>query len=66
MAPSLHNVKDNWSRDKLINYLRNPSSYMSSDRFKEYQQQYPGVIMPSFGNIEVKELGKVAEYLLGL
>jgi len=66
MAPSLHNVKDNWSRDKLINYLRNPSSYMSADRFKEYQQQYPGVIMPSFGNIEVKELGKIAEYLLKL
>ncbi len=66
MAPSLHNVKNNWSRDKLINYLRNPSSYMDADRFKEFKSQYPGVIMPSFGNIEVKELGKVAEYLLKL
>ena len=66
MGPSLHAVKDNWSRDKLINYLRNPSSYMDSDRFKDYQTKYPGVIMPSFNNIQVKELGKVAEYLLGL
>ncbi len=66
MGPSLHAVKDNWSRDKLINYLRNPSSYMDADRFKEFQKQYPGVNMPSFGNIQVKELGKVAEYLLGL
>ena len=66
MGPSLHSVKENWSRDKLINYLRNPSSFMSADRFKEYQKQYPGVIMPSFGNIEVKELGKISEYLMGL
>ena len=66
MGPSLHNVKDNWTRDNLINYLRNPSSYMDSDRFKEFKRQYPGVIMPSFNNIQVKDLGKVAEYLLGL
>ena len=66
MGPSLHDVKDNWTRDKLINYLRNPSSYMDSDRFKEFQQQYPGINMPSFNNIQVKDLGKVAEYLLGL
>ena len=34
MGPSLYALKENWSRDKLINYLRNPSSYMDSDRFK--------------------------------
>ncbi len=65
-GPSLHNVRDNWSRDKLINYLRNPESYMDSDRFKIFKQKYPEQIMPSFNNIQVKELGKIAEYLLGL
>lgn len=64
MAPNLHNIKQNWSRDKLINYLRNPSSYMDSDRFKNFKAQYPGIIMPSFSNINVQDLGRIADYLL--
>ncbi|MFZ0453943.1 MAG: cytochrome c [Ignavibacteriaceae bacterium] len=64
MGPNLKNISQYWSRDKLINYLRNPSSFMSSARFKEYQEQFPNTIMPSFGNIDVKELGKIADYLL--
>ena len=63
-GPNLNNLSQYWSRDKLINYLRNPSSYMSSARFKEYQEQFPNTIMPSFGNIDVKELGKISDYLL--
>ena len=63
-GPNLKNISQYWSRDKLINYLRNPSSFMSSARFKEYQEQFPNTIMPSFGNIDVKELGKIADYLL--
>ena len=63
-GPNLDNLSQYWSRDKLINYLRNPSSYMSSVRFREYQEQFPNTIMPSFSNIDVKELGKIADYLL--
>ena len=63
-APSLIDIKGNWSKDKLINYLRNPESFMDSDRFQVYRQKYPGKIMPSFNNISVQELGKIAEYLL--
>jgi hypothetical protein len=37
---------------------------MSSDRFKEYEKKYPNMVMPSFNNINVQELGKIAEYLL--
>jgi len=37
---------------------------MDADRFKEYQQQYPNMVMPSFNNINVQELGKISEYLL--
>ena len=66
MAPDLHNVKDYWSRDKLINFLRNPSSYMSSDRFQNFKARYPNVMMPSFSNINVQELGRIADYLLKL
>jgi len=66
MGPSLYHVSEFWSRDKLINYLRNPSSFADTERFKKYIEQYPGMIMPAFGNIEVKDLGKIADYLLEL
>lgn len=63
-GPSLTRLSEFWSRDKLINYLRNPNSFMNSDRFKEYKEKYPNVIMPSFNNIDVKELGKIVDFLL--
>ncbi len=64
LAPQLVNLKQFWTRDALINYLRNPQSYSRDVRFDEYRSKYKNVIMPSYGNIDVKELGKIAEYLL--
>jgi len=65
MGPSLKGIKEFWSsRDNLINYLRNPNSFMDKDRFKEYKVKYPNGIMPSYGNKDVKDLGKIADYLL--
>ena len=66
MGPSLHEVSDHWKRDNLINYLRNPSSYMSNARVKAFKEKYPSVIMPPYSHVDVKELGKIAEYLLAL
>ncbi len=66
MGPPLYGIAEYWSRDKLINYLRNPTSFSDTERFKKYTDQYPGMIMPAFGNIEVKDLGKIADYLLEL
>ena len=66
LGPNLHGIGQYWSRDKLINYLRNPAAFMDSDRFKAYRSQFPGAIMPSFGNIDVKDLGRIADYLLTL
>ena len=65
-GPSLIDIKKYWSRDQLINYLRNPNSFMSGDRFQDYKAKYPNVIMPSYNNIDVKDLGKIAEFLLQL
>ena len=65
MGPSLKGLKQFWSsRDNLINYLRNPNSFMDKDRFKEYKVKYPNGIMPSYGNKDVKDLGKIVDYLL--
>ena len=64
MAPALVNISKNWTRDGLINYLRNPSSYGGGARFDEYREKYKNTIMPSYGNRDVKELGRIAEFLL--
>ncbi|MCX6151087.1 MAG: cytochrome c [Ignavibacteriales bacterium] len=67
LGPSLIGLKQFWSsRDDLINYLRNPSSFMDKDRFKNYQEKYSSVVMPPFNNLDVKDLGKIADYLRGL
>lgn len=65
IAPSLVSVKKYWSRDKLINYLRNPSTYNSDKRFEKYKEMYR-TLMPSYNNIDVKQLGIIADYLLQL
>lgn len=63
-APALANISKNWTRDGLINYLRNPSSYSGGSRFDEFREKYKNTIMPSFENRDVKELGRIAEFLL--
>lgn len=66
MGPKLTGLTEFWNRDRLINYLRNPNSFMDSDRFKDYKKKYPNMIMPAYGNKDVKELGRIADYLLSL
>jgi cytochrome c553 len=67
MAPNITGVKQYWtSRDDLINYLRNPSSFMDKERFTRYREKYTRVVMPSFNNLDVKDLGKIADYLRSL
>ncbi|HEX2866458.1 MAG TPA: cytochrome c [Ignavibacteriales bacterium] len=66
LAPPLQNVREHWSRDELISYLRNPSSFMDSERFSKFRQRYPSVMMPSFNNLDIKDLGKISDYLMKL
>jgi cytochrome c553 len=63
-GPALKNINEKFARGELIAYLRNPNSFMGSERFKKYREQFPGVVMPNFGNKDVKDLGKIADYLL--
>ncbi|MEE9450002.1 MAG: cytochrome c [Ignavibacteriaceae bacterium] len=63
-GPQLANLTEYWNRQALIAYLRNPSSFMEEERFKEYRQMYPKQIMPDFGNKNIKDLGKLADFLL--
>jgi len=63
-GPGLKDISQKFSRGELIAYLRNPNSFMGSERFLKYREQFPGVVMPSYGNKDVKDLGKIADYLL--
>jgi len=63
-GPQLANLNEYWNRNTLIAYLRNPSSYMEEERFQKYRQMFPNQIMPGFGNKNIKDLGKLADYLL--
>lgn len=64
-GPELVNLSEHYSRDQLINYLRNPDSYSGDDRFESYKEKYKQ-IMPSYNHLDVKDLGKIADYLLSL
>lgn len=66
VGPTLYNLEEIYTRDELINYLRNPSSYMEKERFKAYKEKYKNIIMPPFNNKDVKDLGKIADYILTL
>lgn len=66
LGPSLIGIKGYWSsRDNLINYLRNPNSFMDKDRFRDYKEKF-NTVMPPFNNLDVKDLGKIADYLLSI
>ena len=64
MAPALKNLSQYWGKETLLNYLRNPNDFMNDPRFKEYKQKYPNQIMPPYGNKNIKDLGKIVDYLL--
>jgi mono/diheme cytochrome c family protein len=64
LAPALKNLSQYWGKETLLNYLRNPNNFMDEARFQEYKQKYPNQIMPPYGNKNIKDLGKIVDYLL--
>ena len=64
LAPALTNLSQYWGKETLLNYLRNPNDFMSDERFKAYREKYPNQIMPPYGNKDIKDLGKIVDYLL--
>lgn len=63
-GPSLVAAKEFWKRTELINYLRNPASFGDTERIQKYKHKYSRITMPSFNNLDVKDLGKIADYVL--
>ncbi len=65
LGPSLYSAKEYWTRKQLIAYLRNPSSYDGDERFEAYKAKYKS-LMPSYDNIDIEQLGIIADYILSL
>lgn len=63
-GPSLTFAKEYWKRTELINYLRNPNSYGDKERIMNYKSKFGRVTMPAYENVDVKDLGKIADYIL--
>ncbi len=66
LGPTLYTAGEYWDRADLINYLRNPADYSGDERFEAFKERYNHIVMPSYDNVDVKELGKMADYILSL
>jgi len=65
MGPSLTNLSDNWEKDALINYLKDPSSFLNIARMAVLREKY-GSDMPAVKNLSNDEISAIAEFLLKL
>ncbi|MBK7267306.1 MAG: cytochrome c [Ignavibacteriales bacterium] len=63
-APPLTGLSKYYDREGLITYLRNPDKNKTGARFDDYKTKYASGIMPAYGNKDLKDLGKIADYLL--
>ncbi len=65
-APSLHGLRQYYTKEQLVEYFRDPSAYSDkTPRLAERRGMYPRM-MPSFRNAEQSELEQLADYVLSL
>jgi cytochrome c553 len=66
MAPSLHGTQPNWTREKLVEYFKNPTQYIQRDaRLKEQKKRYSQT-MPVYGMLPQAELEALADHVLAM
>lgn len=66
MAPTLHGKGTLWTRETLVEYLKNPTEYIRKDaRLKEQKKQYSQT-MPVYGMLPPAELEVLADHVLSL
>jgi cytochrome c553 len=65
-APALRMLKQYYTKDQLIEYLKDPNAYADkTPRLAERRGMFPRM-MPSFRSTEPAELEQLAEYVLSL
>jgi mono/diheme cytochrome c family protein len=63
-GPSLKNLSTKWTKQEIISYLRNPDDFKNDDRILALNSKYPDSFMPNYNNMDIKDLGKLADLLL--
>lgn len=64
MAPDLRGKAQHWTREKLVEYLKNPPEYIrKDDRLREQKKSY-SLNMPLYGILRVEELQNLADHVL--
>ena len=65
-GPDLRAADRHFSKDQLITYLRDPEAYAKNDaRLSHDRFDYP-MMMPSFDQLNRKQLSDLADYVLSL
>jgi mono/diheme cytochrome c family protein len=65
-GPELRNVGKHFTREQLVEYLKNPTVYAEKDpRLAARMHDFPGM-MPKYDYLEPTQLEQLADYVLAL
>ncbi len=65
-GPELRNVATHFTRDQVIEYLKDPAAYAEKDpRLAARMNDFPGM-MPKYNYLEQTQLEQLADYVLAL
>lgn len=65
-GPELRNVGKHFTREQLVEYLKNPTAYAEKDaRLAARMHDFPGM-MPKYDYLEPTQLEQLADYVLAL
>ncbi len=65
-GPTLHGKKAFWTREKLVEYLRNPQAYTEKDARLSAQARKYTLPMTRFDKLSQPEIEAVAEHVLAM
>jgi cytochrome c2 len=66
LGPTLHGKASQWTREKLVAYLKAPVAYAEKDpRLAEQKKKY-SLPMRAFDKVPEDELASVADFVLGM
>ena len=63
-GPPLIKIIDHWDEASLLEYLKDPKTFVQSNpRLSYLDEQYP-IAMPAYGTTDEEQLRKLAEFIL--
>lgn len=66
MAPALRGLKERYTAERLVSYLKDPEALIASDQHLADLAQRYGRAMPTFSHLDQTHLEQIAAYVLTL